>query len=368
MKKIAIIGASEFQNPLILKAKEMGFQTHVFAWQDGSVGEHTADFFYPVSITEKEKILSECEKIKVDTVVSVGSDLAVHTVNYIARSLGLPCNDETTDRVATDKFLMRGAFQKAVLPTPCFTETGAHFDSSTIEGFQFPLIVKPTDRSGSRGIYKISAIEELNEAVRKACEQSFSGKAIVEEFVDGPEYSCECINWRGNHRILAFTKKFTTGAPHFIETGHLEPADIPAKLRTKLESRVYQSLDALNIRWGAAHVEFRINGDDMYLMEIGARMGGDCIGSDLVLLSTGFDFLKMVIDVSMGREPDFTQVRAPEQAEVRFIFSDEDEKEIDRMCKEHPECVWRRSRHERVSGAVTDSSNRWGYCIFRNMR
>lgn len=92
MKKIVIIGANDFQNPLILKAKEMGFETHVFAWKDGSVGERTADFFYPISIVERDRILKECKKIRPDAVASIGSDLAMLTVNEVAGSLGLPCN------------------------------------------------------------------------------------------------------------------------------------------------------------------------------------------------------------------------------------------------------------------------------------
>ena len=84
MKKIVIIGANSFQNPLILKAKEMGFETHVFAWREGAVGERTADVFYPVSIVEREQILEECRRINPVAVVSIGSDLAMLTLNYVA--------------------------------------------------------------------------------------------------------------------------------------------------------------------------------------------------------------------------------------------------------------------------------------------
>ena len=83
-EKIVIIGANDFQNRLILKAKEMGYETHVFAWQSGDIGEKTADFFYPISITEKEQILEECKKIKPKGICSIASDLAVVTVNYVA--------------------------------------------------------------------------------------------------------------------------------------------------------------------------------------------------------------------------------------------------------------------------------------------
>ena len=90
MKKIVIIGANSFQNPLILKAKEMGYETHVFAWQDGSIGERTADYFYPISIVEKDEILEKCREIQPDAVVTIASDLANITVQYVASRLGLP--------------------------------------------------------------------------------------------------------------------------------------------------------------------------------------------------------------------------------------------------------------------------------------
>ena len=92
MKKIAIIGASYLQNPLILKAKELGFETHVFAWQCGDVGERTADFFYPISIVEKDLILAKCKEIGIDGVCSIGSDLANIVVSYVAASMGLVSN------------------------------------------------------------------------------------------------------------------------------------------------------------------------------------------------------------------------------------------------------------------------------------
>ena len=101
MLKIAIIGANEFQEPLILKAKECGYETHVFAWEKGAVGKASADYFYPISIVEKEKILEKCKEIGIAGICSIGSDLAVLTVNYIAEKLGLNSNSVYCSRVAT---------------------------------------------------------------------------------------------------------------------------------------------------------------------------------------------------------------------------------------------------------------------------
>ena len=90
MKKIVIIGANDFQKPLIQKAKEMGYETHVFAWREGATGAEDADFFYEISIVEMDAILEECRKIKPDAVATIGSDLANITVQYLAEKLGLP--------------------------------------------------------------------------------------------------------------------------------------------------------------------------------------------------------------------------------------------------------------------------------------
>ena len=91
-KNLAIIGASYLQLPLIQKAKNMGYVTHVFAWKANDIGEKEADFFYPISIVEKEQILDVCEKIGICGICSIASDLAIITVNYVANKLGLTAN------------------------------------------------------------------------------------------------------------------------------------------------------------------------------------------------------------------------------------------------------------------------------------
>ena len=113
MKKIVIIGANDFQKPLIQKAKEMGYETHVFAWREGATGAEDADFFYEISIVEMDAILEECRKIKPDAVATIGSDLANITVQYLAEKLGLPGNSSECIRQSTNKYAMRSAFQKA---------------------------------------------------------------------------------------------------------------------------------------------------------------------------------------------------------------------------------------------------------------
>lgn len=364
--KIAIIGANDFQNQLILKAKSLGIETHVFAWECGDVGEKEADFFYPISIVEKELILQKCQEIGIDGICSIASDLAVVTVNYVSEKMGLNGNSTASTGICTNKFQMRKAFKDAGVLTPAFLRVNSA-DEIDIAKISFPLIVKPTDRSGSRAITKIYEPAELPDAISSAVEASFEKQAIVEEFIDGHEYSCECISYRGEHKFLAFTKKFTTGEPHFIETGHREPSDIPEQLQNAIIKEIFKALTSLKIENGASHSEFKIKDDGTIgIIEIGARMGGDCIGSDLVMLSTGYDFLKMVLDVALDKAPDFTKVCQPMDAEIRFLFTQNDLDVLKQVQEDKSVSIHRISDINLENlGKITDSSNRIGYYILK---
>lgn len=365
-EKLVIIGANDFQNQLILKAKSIGYETHVFAWKDGSIGEKTADYFYPISIVEKEQILEKCKEIKPAGICSIASDLATITVNYVAENLGLPCNPTSNTLQCTNKYEMRKKMKSNNIKTPGFIKVSNEPETWKVEDMKFPVIVKPTDRSGSRGITKVYEKKELEKAVHYATKDSFEKKAIIEEYIEGNEYSCECISYKGKHHFLAFTKKYTTGAPNFIETGHCEPSDIPEDIQDDIKESIFKALTALNIQNGASHTEFKIDKDGNFgIIEIGARMGGDCIGSDLVQISTGYDFVKMVIDVACGKEPDFTKTTIPTKAVIKFIFTQKDLDEMNEFVKNHKEQIYRISEMELENlGKTVDSSSRIGYYIY----
>lgn len=365
MKNLAIIGASYLQLPLIRKAKDMGYITHVFAWAADDVGEKEADFFYPISIVEKEEILSKCKQIGICGICSIASDLASITVNYVANELHLSGNSMQSTYMSTNKHLMRLAFEKNGDPSPKSVLVGSAEDAEKIN-ISFPAIVKPTDRSGSRGIYKILKKEDIMPAVEAAIQQSIEKKALVEEYAEGKEYSIEYISYQGEHTFLAVTEKYTTGAPHFIETGHREPAPVSEGMVKRIRNVVEHALDTLQIKNGASHSEIKIDeSGNIKIIEIGARMGGDCIGSDLVRYSTGYDFVKMVIQVACGEKPDFTKVCEPMAVESIFIFTKEDLKEYELLKTERPEDILQVvDMHPEKIGYITDSSNRAG-CYIR---
>lgn len=364
-EKIVIIGANDFQNQLILKAKSLGYETHVFAWKSGDIGEKTADYFYPISITEKDEILKECRKINPVGVCSIASDLASITVNYVTEELGLAGNPISITKQCTNKYEMRKVMKKNGVKTPIFLKVNTDFEDKEEIKVKFPVIVKPTDRSGSRGITKVYNKEELANAIKCSVKVSFDKEAIIEEFIDGEEYSAECISYHGEHYFLAFTKKYTTGAPNFIETGHMEPAELGDR-QESIKQEIFKALSALGIQNGASHTEFKIDKDgNLGIIEIGARMGGDCIGSDLVRLSTGYDYMKMVIDVACGRKPDFTKGNKEGRANIKFIFTKDDYEEMEKYIKQYPNNIYRISEmnFENFDKAV-DSSSRVGYYIY----
>ena len=178
MRHLAIIGASYLQEPLIRKAKEMGIITHVFAWAADDVGEKIADFFYPISIVEKENILQKCQEIGIDGICSIASDLAVVTVNYVAEKMGLIGNSMESTLLSTNKHNMRKAFEENGDPSP--RSIMVRSADEVLEDLQYPVIVKPLDRSGSRGIFKLFDSARLNEAITEAENQGFIKNALGE--------------------------------------------------------------------------------------------------------------------------------------------------------------------------------------------
>ncbi len=359
-KKIAIIGASYLQEPLIQKAKERDIETHVFAWAADDVGEKSADYFYPISITEKDEILQKCKEIGIDGICTIASDLAAITVGYVAEKMGLIGNPMSTVEVSTNKHLMRKRFEENGDPSPKSIQVESIRDLDGVE-LTYPLIVKPVDRSGSRGITKLESEEGLDEAIERAKEQGFEKCALVEEFATGQEYSVEYISWNGKHHFLTVTKKYTTGAPMFIETGHLEPAPISNSGLVAIKKVVEHALDSLEIKNGASHSEIKISSDgDIKIIEIGGRMGGDNIGSALVELSTGYDFLSGVIDVALGIEPKVKTIKKG-FAGIRFVFGEKDIDTLNIIKENKPQILLKEDIHEITNARVVDSGSRFGY-------
>ena len=291
-KKLAIIGASYLQEPLIVRAKELGIETHVFAWDNGASASAKADFFYPISIINKDEIFEECQKIGIDGITSVASDVAVETVNYIAELMRLTGNSNECSIKSRDKFEMRKALSSVGLNAIKYQILDSLDDSIELD---FPFMVKAVDRSGSRGVTLVNNFSEFEDAYAEAYEVSFAKKVLIEEYFEGRQFSLEAITENGEHYLVAVTAEYFTGPPNFVELGSFIPASLSNEQIDLLNDNVFKALDAVGLREGASHTEIRLNDEgDVQIIEVGARMGGD-FRDMMVLHSTGYDFLENVI-------------------------------------------------------------------------
>lgn len=309
-EKIAVIGANEPSIPFYRQAKSLGYCVIGIAWAEGAVCKKYCDRFYPISFKDKDEVLNVCQKEKIDGITSFSLESALPTVVYVAQSMGLVSNTEECVRLTETKYAQRCAFEQNGIPVPRYYRVDNELDLQKLN-LDYPIIVKPLDSGGSQGIIKLDDFQGLTEAFYNAIEYSRSKKAIVEEFVDGREFSVEYISCRGKHYFVQITDKVTSGEPHFIEMAHHQPADIPDSLVSQIKTIVENALTALKIENSPSHTEIKLNSKgELYIIEIGARMGGDFITSDLVRLSTGYDFVEGAIKLAIGKfeEPKFPQL------------------------------------------------------------
>lgn len=364
MKTIAIIGASYLQRPLVEKANQMGLRTICFAWSKGAVCREICDTFYDISIVEKEQILEICKQEQVDAICTIASDVAAPTVAYVAEKMGLVGNSYECSVRANNKFLMRNAFVRSGVPCPRYMMVTTIGQVLT-KNFQYPLIVKPSDRSGSAGVTKVECKEQLISAVEIALSISFKKEAMIEEYIDGREISVESISYKGKHYPLQITDKVTTGAPHFVELEHHQPSNLSDEMFDIIYKITNTALDALGITNGASHSEYKITKEGrIAVMEIGGRMGGDFIGSDLVMLSTGYDFVKGVIEVALG---SFTQPEKTNQkcSGVYFLCKETEKlKAVIENYNKYPEIIEAVISDNNLKN-VTCSADRSGYFIYQ---
>lgn len=364
-EKIAVLGANEPSIPFYRQAKRLGYEIIGIAWAEGAVCKPYCDKFYPVSFAEKEKVLEICHNENVDGILSFSLESALPTVVYVARRMGLVSNTEESIAITQSKYSQRQALQNAGIPVPRYFLIDGEDDFAKVK-CNYPVIVKPVDSGGSQGICKVESPDQLKEAYKYAVNYSRSSKAIVEEFVDGREFSVEYISHKAKHYFLQVTDKVTSGAPRFVEMQHHQPADISEDLKQKIKNMVEAALTALKIENSASHTEIKLNSKgELFIIETGARMGGDFITSDLVRLSTGYDFVEGAIKLAINKfeEP---QLYKPMFSGVYFYSKLAPE--VGNIIKNHekwPEIVeWEYSDEPLMD--VKSNADRRGYFLYQS--
>lgn len=308
MKKLLVLAAGILQVPVIKKAKEMGIYVVAADGSEHAVGLQLADKPIVVNITSEEEMLRVAREEQVDGVIHPCSEVSMNVMGRINDELGLSGISREAAIRATNKHLMREAFEAGNAPSPksILTESAEDAWNHLQNGFDSDGILKPSRNSGSRGIAKVTRDmpkEDFVKAYDVALNESRDKSVLIEQFIEGPEFSIEIIVWDGKVNVLTVTDKKTTEAPHFVELGHSQPSCFSAEDVEKLKAAAVAGVKALGVNNCACHAEAKLMDGKAYLMEIGARLGGDFISTELTHLSTGIDMVAAAINCALGIEP-----------------------------------------------------------------
>lgn len=372
MTKIVILGANYYQRDLVLKAKSLGYETHVFGSGIGYIekdkmeqAQEVADYFYNISVLDSEAVFEECKKIKPDGILTIGCDVAVPTISYVAQKLGLIGNSHMSALVSTNKWEMKKRFLLNKIPCARYILTDLDNYKKLPGKWSFPLMVKSIDQAGKCGITKIESLNRLEKAIQYALRENIKAdKVLIEEYIEGKEYSAECISFEGEHTILNFTEKWNT-EPHFVETMHLQPAPFDEETKNKITPIIHQALRALDIRYGASHTEFKITPEGkIKIIEIGARMAAESMW-DVVDASTGNDYIKMAIDVCLGIPPTI-KPSLNQTALVKFVMNQRDFNRLEWIKKTHPDKIYRLGYMNPIEDiTIGKNKDRFGYYVLK---
>ena len=309
-KRIMILGASLLQLPAIRKAKQLGLEVVAVDMNPDAIGFAEADVKLVISTIDIPAVVQAAKEHRVDGVMTLASDMPMRTVAAVAKELGLIGIDADTATKATNKAAMRRALQEHGVPIPRFFKVADHEEYLRAAAeFTVPFIVKPADNSGSRGIYLVndpSDKEQIEAAYTHCKPHSRSGDVVVEEYMRGPEVSVETLTVDGICHVIQITDKLTTGAPHFVEMGHSQPTRHPAEIAERIREVAIAANRAIGITNGPSHTEIIVTEEGPKIVELGARLGGDCITTHLVPLSTGVDMVECCIRIALGENPDIT--------------------------------------------------------------
>ena len=305
-KKLMILGASILQLPAIKKAKEMGLNVVVVDMNPNAVGfKEDGIEKEVVSTLDIPKVIEAAKKHKIDGIMTLASDMPMRTVAAVAKEMSLVGIDEETAIRATNKYEMREALKKEGVPIPVFYRLSDESDISKISSFfNGKFIVKPVDNSGSRGIFLVDDISKAKDAFLFSKAHSRKGDVLFEEYMEGPEVSVETISLDGVCHVIQITDKLTTGAPHFVEIGHSQPSQLSIDIQEAIKEVAIKANKAIGISNGPSHTEIIVTKDGPKVVELGARLGGDCITSHLVPLSTGVNMVEACIKIALGDKPD----------------------------------------------------------------
>lgn len=319
-----VLAAGLLQIPVITKAREMGYYVISVDDDPDAPGMALADkAIVPGGLMNEEKLVAISKEEQIDGVIHPCSEVAMNVMGRINDELHLKGVSREAAVRATNKHLMREAFEAYGAPSP-----KSYCTDNVEEGYRLfqsiggKGILKPSRNSGSRGIAEIEpglSFETFAALFERSKEESRDASVMIEQFVEGPEFSVEIIVWNGHVNVLQVTDKKTTEAPYFVELGHSQPSAFADNIVESVKRAAEMGVNALRVNNCACHAEVKVQDGQAYIMEIGARLGGDFISTELTHLSTGIDMVAAAIDVALGIEPCLEPVVAPQGVAIRYF-------------------------------------------------
>lgn len=337
MKKILIVGAGFLQSFVIKKAKELGYYTYAIDMDPNAVGFKYADEYALINIVDKEKSCKYAKEKCVDGVLTAATDYGVLTVAYIGEQLGLNAINYNSAQIIKNKFEVRKRlFEAGADDTGVSYQIASEQDIETVaKDVKFPVMVKPCDGSGSRGANRVDAFDDFEDACKIAMSCSLTKRATVEPFIDGAEYGVETFVYNGESNILAIMKKWMTNPPYYAELGHAIPSGLSNEIENKIRNCVTKAVKVLGVNFGSVNMDLLLTSSgDVHIVDIGARMGGNLIGSHIVPMGSGIDYIGNMIKAAVGDEACFEPTLPKSPIATRLLALAEGEiKELPDMNK-----------------------------------
>jgi len=310
MSIILILGGGAMQLPAITAAKELGYTVAVADGSAAVPGAKTADIFEAIDLKEQQLLLDYAQRLnkegQVAAVFTAATDFSAN-VAYLNEQLGLKGHSYEAALNATNKVRMRKTLVNAGVNCPNFTfyRAGDPLEPLLAAinkwGNHFNVVVKPVDNMGARGVMQVTAPQQLAAALTNALAYSPSGEAIIEEFIDGFEFSIDSLIFDDEHIICGIADRHIYFPPYFIEMGHTMPSNFPAESLKLVLNEFKKACRALGLSWGAAKGDMKLNSKGRAVVgEIAARLSGGYMSGFTYPLSSGVNLTKETLRLALG--------------------------------------------------------------------
>lgn len=321
MKHFFIIGGSSLQRDLLHCVKKAGFITHVFDYDKNCVCKNEADFFHLISVDEKEQILALALKYQIAGIGTSASELGNITACYVGEKLNLGTNSYQTALNTTDKSKMKEIFKRFNIPSASYLVVQDKKELEKLD-LKFPLVIKPSDRSAGRGVMLVRDKSELLEHFGYCQSLAYNKKVLLEEVLYGKQFSVETISSHSKHRIITITEQYLHDSNDFCETQQLIPARLSDNEQTLIHKECLRAIEAFDIKFGAAHIELKLNKNKINFIEIASRTGG--FRDELIHNAFGVDYNELLLKSILKENlPDFS-LKARQYCLVKIIFTKKD--------------------------------------------